>query len=100
MYVKWHKQGLVYSVAGQSDWAHSHTHKPTPLLVDARTLRIYFGVRGTDGRTRTTFVDVDPDDPLRVLRVPSEPVLDLGPIGAFDDSGANVCSVVRKDGLI
>ncbi|HET6914355.1 MAG TPA: hypothetical protein VFH71_13555 [Rhodanobacteraceae bacterium] len=100
MHVKWHKQGLVYSVEGQSEWAHSHTHKPTPLLVDAHTLRIYFGVRGTDGRTRTTFIDVDPDDPLRVLRVAPIPILDLGRIGAFDDSGANVCSVIRKDDLI
>jgi len=96
MHVKWHKRGLIHTVDGQSEWAHSHTHKPTPLLIDAHTLRIYFGVRGTDGKTRTTFVDVDANEPSRVLRVADKPVLDLGRIGAFDDSGANVCSLVRQ----
>jgi predicted GH43/DUF377 family glycosyl hydrolase len=96
MHVKWNKCGLIYSVSGQSEWEHSHTHKPTPLLIDSKTLRIYFGVRGADGKTRTTFVDVAPDHPTRILRVSPRPVLDLGPIGAFDDSGANVCSLVRN----
>lgn len=96
MYVKWCKRGLIYAVSGRAEWAHSHAHKPTPLLVDSKTLRIYFGVRATDGRTRTTFVDVAADDPSVILRISPEPVLDLGPIGAFDDSGANVCSLVRN----
>jgi predicted GH43/DUF377 family glycosyl hydrolase len=100
MHVKWKKKGLIYSVAQESDWAHSHTHKPTPLLLDKDRLRIYFGVRGIDGRTRTSFVDVSAEDPSRVLHVSRRPVLDIGPIGAFDDSGANVCSLVRHAGKI
>jgi len=100
MHVNWHKRGLIYEVREHSDWAFSHTHKPTPLLVDEKTLRVYFGVRGIDGKTRTTFVDVAANDPTRVMRISNKPILDLGPIGAFDDSGANVCSLVRVDDAI
>lgn len=100
MHVVWHKRGLIYAVTQQSNWAHSHTHKPTPLLLKPQTLRVYFGVRGVDGKSRTTFIDVDANNPSHVLRCSPEPVLDLGPIGAFDDSGANVCSLVRHNGKI
>lgn len=100
MHVNWHKHGLIYGVHGQSDWAFSHTHKPTPLQVDENTIRIYFGVRDTKGKTRTTFVDVASENPAHVTRVSDKPTLDLGPIGAFDDSGANVCSLVRVNDAI
>lgn len=96
----WHKQGLIYQVTGRHGFDHSHCHKPTPLLLDEHTIRVYFGTRDLQGKTRTTFVDLDRHDPSRVTYVHDRPVLDLGKIGAFDDSGANVCSVLRVGDLI
>lgn len=98
--MNWIKKGLIYCPEGKNGFDVSHCHKPTPLLVDENTLRIYFGVRDANGKSRTTFVDVDPKDPRKVIYIHDKPVLDLGKIGAFDDSGVNVCSLVRKDDLI
>lgn len=100
MTMKWVKKGLIYAVTNNSDWAWSHTHKPTPYLVADDALRVFFGVRGRDGKTRTTFIDVDPDNPLDVKYIHDRPVLDLGRIGAFDDCGANVSSIVNVDGVL
>jgi predicted GH43/DUF377 family glycosyl hydrolase len=44
---------------------------------------------------RTGYVDLDLEDPRRVVHEPEEPILDIGELGAFDDCGANVFSVVR-----
>jgi hypothetical protein len=63
--------------------------------VNEPTLQLYFGNRCAKGQTRTTFVDVDAQDPSRVIYVYDKPVVDLGKLGAFDDSGANVSCVVR-----
>lgn len=93
--MKWLKKGLIYTVNNQSRWAHSHAHKPTPLLIDDKTLRIYFGIRDIQNRTRTTFIDVNPKDPKRIKYIHDRPCLDLGKIGAFDDSGVNVSAVVQ-----
>lgn len=95
--MKWIKKGLLYNVDKNSDWAYSHCHKPTPLVLNDTTLRIYFGVRDHCGKTRTTFIDVDANDleHLKVSYAHTLPVLDLGKIGTFDDSGANVSSVIR-----
>ena len=98
--MRWVKDGLIYRVCELSDWAWSHAHKPSLLFVEEDRLRIYFGVRDRDNRTRTTFIDVDPACPQNVLYVHDRPVLDLGPLGTFDDSGANVSSVLRHEGLV
>ncbi len=100
--MKWNKKGLIFNVENISQWAHSHCHKPTPLLIDETTLRVYFGVRDIKGRTRTTFVDVDITNigDFKVRYIHNKPIIDLGKIGTFDDSGANVCSVMRVDKLI
>lgn len=92
--VKWIKKGLVYNVSGKNGFDVSHCHKPTPLLMDDR-IRVYFGTRDREGRTRTTFVDLDRDDLSKVIYVHDKPVVDLGKTGTFDDSGVNVCSVVN-----
>lgn len=94
--LKWIKKGLIYNVDGSSDWAHSHVHKPTPILINNATLRIFFGVRDIKNRTRTTFIDVDPENPRRIQYIHDRPCLDIGKIGAFDDSGANVSSIVKS----
>lgn len=95
--MKWQKRGLIYTPDGLNGFDVSHCHKPTPLLLDDNTIRVYFGTRDKDGKTRTTFVDVSKHDPSNVVYVHDKPVIDLGKIGTFDDSGANVCSIV-KDG--
>lgn len=98
----WIKKGLLYNCDGKNGFDFSHCHKPTPLVLSDNLIRIYFGVRDKDSRTRTTFVDVDASDVynLKIIHIHDKPVIDLGKIGAFDDSGANVSSILRKDGLI
>jgi hypothetical protein len=100
--MKWNKKGLIFNVENISEWAYSHCHKPTPMLIDETTLRVYFGVRDKRSHTRTTFVDVDITDinNFKVKYFHNTPIINLGKIGAFDDSGANVCSVIRLDNLI
>ncbi|MNO66042.1 hypothetical protein D3C76_568220 [compost metagenome] len=98
----WIKKGLIFSVDKISDWSYSHCHKPTPLLIDNQTLRVYFGVRDKNRITRTTFVDIDITDinQFIVKSFNDQPIINPGKIGAFDDSGANVCSVERVGGLL
>lgn len=88
---------FLFNVEKLSDWAWSHFHKPTPLDIGNNTIRVYGGVRGKDGRTKTTFVDLDASNVnnLSVKYIHDKPIIDLGKIGTFDDSGANVSSVVR-----
>lgn len=98
---KWIKSGRIYCVASHADWARSHTHKPTAILLDdGKTLRVYFGTRDAKNRTSTTFIDVEAHNPAKVLYEHDRPVLSPGRLGTFDDAGANVSSLVHHDGLM
>ncbi len=96
----WKKEGLVFAVDGRFWWARTHAQVPTVDVLPTDRLRIYFSSRDASNRSRIGMIEVDAGDPRRVLYVHPEPVLDLGPTGAFDDSGVMPSWIVRRDGLI
>lgn len=92
--MKWRKLGVVWKPDGDLWWARSHATCPTPLWHTDGTLRIYVQCRDERNVGRVGFVDVDPADPLRVVRHSESPVLDVGRAGTFDDNGVFQCSVI------
>ena len=96
--MRWEKRGLIFRVDNQYPWMSHHACVPIADKVSDDVLRIYFGPRDRHGRTVTTFIEVDANDPARVLRVHDRPVLSLGRLGAFDDSGAMPSCVVNHGG--
>lgn len=91
--MRWSKRGHIYAPDGTRPWARGYASFPTvDVLGDA--LRVYFTALDDERFGRTGYVDLDADDPTRVLHESPDPVLDLGEPGSFDDSGANAISVV------
>src|SRR5215216_398804 len=96
--MRWEKQGVIFSAAGQYEWMAHHACVPVADKVNEEVLRIYFGPRDREGRTVTTYIEVEADNPANVLYVHDRPVLGLGRRGAFDDSGAMPSSIVNHAG--
>jgi len=92
--MKWKKLGHVYVANGEYGWAQTHAYIPTPLVLDDERIRIYVAFWDKDQVGRIGFVDVDANNPLKVLRVSKQPVLDIGEPGTFDDSGVTPTSIV------
>jgi predicted GH43/DUF377 family glycosyl hydrolase len=95
--MKWDKRGLVYAPAGDRWWARGYAHLPTAQLRPGGMIRVYFAALDENKYGRIGYVDLDADDPSRVLAESPEPVLDLGELGSFEDSGV-VPSAVVEDG--
>src|ERR1700721_1269471 len=93
--MKWRKRGLLYVPSSDQAWAKAYAVFPTPNLREDGVLRIYFSSLDEQKIGRTGYIDVDPDNPAKILEVGQEPVLDTGKIGEFDDSGANAFCVVN-----
>ena len=87
--------GLIFSPSGEREWSKSYALLPTPLAVDASTLRIYYATldKSMDGRVGA--LDVDPNKPSEILRNYPEPLLEPGEPGTFDDSGVNPSCFLR-----
>jgi predicted GH43/DUF377 family glycosyl hydrolase len=98
--MKWRKQGLIYGPSGESWWAQRWALQPTPLLRPDGVIRVFVGFRTREGISRVGYVDVNAENPAEVLDVSSEPVLDIGIPGAFDENGVVPCSVVERDGKL
>ena len=94
----WNKGGFIYCPSGKFSFDISHAHKPTPYLLNDETIRIFFGTRDRYGVSRTTYIDVSANNPKNIVKVSEYPVLDIGEIGAFDDSGVNVSSLIELNG--
>lgn len=92
----WSKSGIVFRPDGSMPWAKTHAMAPTPVLLSDR-LRVYMTCRDADGISRPGYVDLDPDEPTRIIRVSPEPLLDVGQPGTFDENGVVACSVVHRD---
>lgn len=92
--MRWKKLGLVYGANGERPWARSHAMIPTPIRLDANTIRVFVTFCDQDGIGRPGYVDVSTQSPTRVIRVSPEPLLDIGRPGTFDENGVLACSVV------
>lgn len=96
--MRWVKRGLVYAPGGDRWWARAYAHLPTAIRLPDGPVRVYFAGLDENRFGRVGFVDLDPDDPTRVVAESPEPVLDVGEVGTFTDSGVVPCSVVEADG--
>lgn len=73
----------------------SHAQVPTPL-VSEEFIRVYFSSRPEHNLSLTTFVDLDLDNPTRILRLNPNPILELGRPGTFDEHGIMPSCAVRN----
>lgn len=84
---RWRKRGLVWGPDGSVPWGVHSALQPTPLVLDGGPIRVFVGMRDADGRGSIGFVDLDPADPSRVLRVSERPALAPGDAGEFAVDG-------------
>jgi hypothetical protein len=92
--MRWAKRGRIFHADGQFPWLAHHASVPVPDQIEDGRLRVYFGPRDAEGRTRVGFIEVDPEEPSELLHIHERPALGLGKLGTFDDSGAMPCCTV------
>lgn len=90
----WKKLGLVYGPDGSLPWAKSHAMIPTPIRLNEEIIRVFVTFCDAKGIGRPGYVDISAKDPLNVLCVSQQPLLDIGKPGTFDENGILACSVI------
>lgn len=98
--MKWTKLNHIFAPDGDVWWMRTHASLPTPLYLGDNLYRIYFASRDEQSRSRIGYVEIDITEPAKILYITPRPVLDIGKLGAFDDSGVMPTSIVHvKDRL-
>jgi len=93
----WRKRGLIFGPEGRVRWASHSALTPTPILLGDK-IRVFAGFRDAAGVSRIGFVDLDADDPSKVIAISDEPALDVGAPGHFDDNGVILGDVIAVNG--
>lgn len=94
--MRWRKFGIVFRPDRSLPWSRSHAMVPTPLLMpELGVLRVFYTACDDAGLGRPSYVDLDPQDPTKVVSACTQPLLDIGRPGTFDENGVLTTSVVR-----
>lgn len=96
--MRWEKKGFVFAPSGELWWARSYAHLPTVDVVGNGRVRAYFASLDMNKYGRIGYVDLDIGDPPSIVEIGSEPVLDVGEPGTFDDCGVNPSYVINSEG--
>ena len=93
--MKWKSLGLVWKPDRNCSWQHSHGGLPTPVNLGNGVTRVFIYCQSSDHVGRIGYINVATENPIEVIGSSTEPVLDIGPPGAFDDHGVVPVSVVN-----
>jgi hypothetical protein len=93
----WRKLGRVFTPAGRHPALASHAALPVAAPLSGDLVRVLFSGRDARNRSSVGSVVLRVGERPRVEDAPPAPLLEPGPLGAFDDSGLGVGSVVRGE---
>ena len=100
--LRWGKIGLVYVANKESDFLYSHGKSRAIVKINQfiRAYTICYSKPASDGSvmSRTYYVDLDINNPTKVLWRSAEPVIEIGNVGDFDEHGVMAECVVRHGG--
>ena len=94
---RWRRLGRLALDTAGAPWAATHAATPVAQPAGGGDWWVYLTVRDSGGRGRIgrTRLTLDPVPALEPLE--PAPVLDLGPLGAFDDSGVTSSCIVSTE---
>lgn len=98
--MNWTKLGKIFCAEGQNASMVSGGRTPVPLHLCDDIFRIYFASYDSQGRGRVFFLETDIKKPTNILRLCTEPVLDLGAVGFYDDNGIIPSDILSVEGKL
>lgn len=94
--MKWEKKGLIYESDKRLWWQQKYSILPTPVLLD-NCIRVYFATTCKESIGRITYIDLDKENPSKIIYKHEDFIIDKGEIGSFDENGLNPSSIIHKN---
>jgi hypothetical protein len=95
----WEKLGCIFMPDKRYAWSQTHAQVPTIDSLPDKIWRIYYCSRDASNKSRISYFEVEAGNPTFVLYRHDAPILELGKLGTFDDSGMMPSSIVTVDGV-
>jgi hypothetical protein len=100
--MSWKKKGLLFPVADYtSETINKYAAIPFALHMYGDKYRFFFSCRNEKSQSIPYFIDAEvAHGNINLIGNVSKPILSLGKLGTFDDSGIMPCSLIRHNGKI
>jgi predicted GH43/DUF377 family glycosyl hydrolase len=95
---KWTKVSRIFCPENNFPWMKTHASNPVADHLEGSIFRIYFSTRKEENISSIAFVDIDLNDPTKILNISEKPVLEPGALGLFDDSGVSMACILNYQG--
>jgi hypothetical protein len=94
----WEKLGRIFDPIRLKDYELSAALMPIVQILDEESglIRVFFSPRDQNGKSQVRFFETKLTNPTQILRVSHEPLLLPGKLGAFDDCGITLGSIVES----
>ena len=92
----WRRLGRLALDTSRAEWGTTHAALPVVEPLGHDRFALYLSLRDRDGRARIGRSVLTMSDAPRLDPLDPEPILDLGPLGAFDDSGVTSSCLVTS----
>ncbi len=93
--MNWEKKGLIFNTNKRYVWNQSHAQVPVVDILNDKILRIYYSTRNLENKSNISFIEVEANNPSKILYQHDKPILELGKLGTFDDSGLMPSSIIN-----
>ncbi len=92
----WKKKGLIIEPQVSLEWMQTFAMIPTVELLQDNQFRVYFSGRNELNQSHIGYVDIEVNNgDITILDYSSEPILNPGELGCFDDSGVTPASIIN-----
>lgn len=92
--IVWEKKGQILNGKKTKSWPFVHAILPTPEVIDNK-IRIFYGSRDSLNKSHVGFIEVDINEPKKIIHIRKKPILTPGKRGTFDDDGVMPVSIVN-----
>lgn len=97
--MKWKKLGHIFKPNEEHEWMRSHAAVPIPYYLGNDIFRIYFSSRNQNNSANIAYIEININNPTKILRLSDQPIFPLGEIGCFDDSGIILSCITKYNDL-
>lgn len=91
----WVDRQYIFKPSGEHGWMNTHAQVPVVLVMEDR-YRVYLSTRKIPTESRIAIVDLEIDDPTRIIKVHADQAVLRGNPGTFDEFGVMPAAVVRN----
>jgi len=96
--MQWEKCGKIFDYnTFRLSWFKKNAMMPLPYVFNDKTIRLFVTLCDENNIGRIGFVDLDINNPLKIIGVSKNPIIDIGEPGTYDDNGVVTGSLFEDE---